>query len=155
MEGPLFESQVSAQCGLHALNHLVGGPQFLPCDLEHACRQVVLETGGLSSDHVSTGGWYSHNVPAQAIQETVPPRWRLLLTPLRAPDLYMFLNDPLILGALVNMNNTHWIALVKHGTFLWRVDSLKTPRILTPEALDELLNEHPNAYPLVLNEYSG
>ena len=38
-----FEGQTLAHCGMHALNNLVGGPQFTPPDMATACVQVVAE----------------------------------------------------------------------------------------------------------------
>lgn len=40
-----FEKQQGARCGQHALNNLVGGPQFNASDLAEGCKQVVAEIG--------------------------------------------------------------------------------------------------------------
>ena len=57
-----FEPQVEAHCGMHALNNLIGAPQFTQDDLQAATAQVIAETDEHISDHVAPGGWYSHSV---------------------------------------------------------------------------------------------
>lgn len=147
-----FERQTDAQCGKHALNNLVGGPQFLETDLLTACLKVIAETDESREDHACAAGWYSHSVLARALQDTVPPRWRLRLSPMLECDLSNFCSNPLIYGALMNQSNVHWISIVKHAGFLWEVDSQATPRRLRDEDLLRLLRQHPSTYPLLDNE---
>ena len=144
-----FERQSLARCGLHALNNIVGGPQFLPADLQAACVAICSETGETAAEHALPNGWYSHSVLARVIQETIPPRWRLELNPLSMADLHTFLLDPLVLGALMNENNLHWTALVKHVGLVWYVDSNAHPQILDSAALTTLLCKFPSCYALV------
>ena len=148
-----FESQVLARCGLHALNNLVGGPQFIPLDLETACAQVCAETDECLSDHAHNDGWYSHSVLARVLQNTVPPRWRLELQALSLRDLQAFFQNPLIYGALINEHDSHWTALVKHAGFVWYVDSKDTPIVLSEAALVSKIEEFPNSYALVDNDF--
>ena len=68
-----FEQQSLARCGMHALNNLVGGPQFVPDDLERACAQVVAESGEPVTDHATSTGWFSHSVLGSVLQELIPP----------------------------------------------------------------------------------
>ena len=75
-EDRCFEQQSLARCGMHALNNLVGGPQFTLGDLDRACSQVVAETGEPVTDHATNTGWFSHSVLGRVLQETIPPRWR-------------------------------------------------------------------------------
>ena len=88
-----FEKQHLAHCGMHALNNLVGGPQFIPLDLQTACAQMCAETGEMASDHSAATGWYSHSVLATALQLAVPPRWRLQLNPMLTSEIHLFLSD--------------------------------------------------------------
>ena len=147
-----FERQTDAQCGKHALNNLIGGPQFLEADLQTACSEVVAETGESREDHACIAGWYSHSVLGRALQDTVPPRWRLRLSPLLECELSDFYTNPLICGALVNQSNIHWICVVKHANFIWEVDSKSAPRRLRKKDLMFLVRSHPCTYPLLDND---
>ena len=150
-----FEAQQLDQCGKHALNNLVGGPQFQHSDLVTASLEILSSIGDAPSEHVHANGWYSHSVLATALQNTVPPRWRLLLQPLTSDHVFHFLHSPTVLGALVNIRNQHWIAIVKHAACLWIVDSLQTPVPLSENEFLKHLHLHPFTYPLVANEYDG
>ena len=57
-----FERQSGAACGQHALNNLVGRPQYLPNDMVEACEQVVQEVGDPAAEHRCGRGWYSFSV---------------------------------------------------------------------------------------------
>ena len=86
---------------------------------------------------------------AVALQNTVPPRWRLLLNPLEKANLFYFISDFGMLGALVNQNNAHWVAIVKHASMLWLVDSCADIVRLSTTALVRLIDEYPSTFPLV------
>ena len=86
------------------------------------------------------------------MQNTVPPRWRLELQPLSLHDLQYFLQNPLIYGALVNENDSHWTAFVKHAGLTWYVDSKDVPRVLADAALVARIEEFPNCCALVDND---
>ena len=51
-----FERQEENKCGRHALNNIIGGPQFLDSDLIAACMDVVAAVGGDPNDHARTDG---------------------------------------------------------------------------------------------------
>jgi len=114
-----------AKCGQHALNNVIGGPQFdeefFDRALKDICGPELLE---LEADHRRGSGWYSHSVLACALQATVPPQWGLAKSPLEAKDYHMLLATDDWLGAIVNQDNQHWFAIVKHAGVLWRVDSV-------------------------------
>ena len=152
-QGRYFERQVAlqARCGQHALNDLIGGMQFTVADLASAAEQVCSETDDAREAHVLPNGWYSHSVLATALQNTVPPPWRLLLSPLLVESLFQFISDPTMLGALVNKANKHWVAVLKHANLLWIVDSLQSRALLSAAALAELVAAHPNVSPVVEN----
>ena len=89
---------------MHALNNLVGGPQFSPADLETTCAQAVAETGESMADHATNTGWYSHSVLGHVLQETIPPRGRPCLSPIDTAEIFQFCKDNLIYGAVINQN---------------------------------------------------
>ena len=92
---------------------------------------------------------------ACVLQETVPPRWRLQLSPMDRADIFQFCNDALIYGALVNQHGQHWIAVVRHAGMLRHVDSCHSPRVLSDLDFATLLYTHPETYPLVDNDHTG
>jgi len=110
-----FERQRGAACGQHALNNMIGRPQFCPDDMVDACRQVVAEVGGRRTAHARGRGWYSHSVLARVLQNTVPPEYRMLVRRVEPStwDALVSLDD--ILGVLVNMNNSHWTIFTMHA----------------------------------------
>ena len=148
-----FELQMEAHCGMHALNNLIGGPQFTQTDLQEATEQVLAETADSISAHVAPGGWYSHSVLARVLQNTIPPKWSLRLNALSQSELLDFCSSPIMAGALLNEDNQHWVAIVRHADCLWHVDSCKLPRRLRQTDLRNLLGRFPNTFPLLLTEY--
>ena len=42
---------MGAACGQHALNNVIGRPQFVQEGMVDACKQVVEEVGGRVTDH--------------------------------------------------------------------------------------------------------
>ena len=143
-----FERQVAAECGQHAVNNVLGGPQYQREAFAAAARQVVAQYGEPEAEHIRPGGWYSHSVLATVLQNTAPAPWKLLFSKLRQTDYHTVLADELICGALVNQDNYHWIALVKHEGVLWEVDSRLFPTPLGREAFRDLLRRYPNTFPV-------
>ena len=47
-----FEKQVDAECGQHALNNVLGGPQYLKDAFTAAAEQVVAEYGQPAAEHI-------------------------------------------------------------------------------------------------------
>ena len=133
-------------------NCLSGGPQFIETDLRTACAQVVAETGDAASNHASDDGWYSHSVLARVLDNTVPPRWRLRLAPMRETELPDFCKNPSICGALVNEGGIHWTAIVKHAHALWHVDSCLSPYELELSDLRTFFHRHPAMHLLLETE---
>ena len=60
-----------------------------------------------------------------------------------------------ICGALVNQNNFHWIALVKHKEQLWHVDSRYSPWPMDEEAFRECLQTHASTFGVARWEHPG
>jgi hypothetical protein len=148
-----FEPQKDARCGQHALNNLLGGPQYDDEGLQAAVDELLADTGDQRGLHQHGAGWYSHGVLAVALQRTVPPKWRLLLKPLVATDWVWLADEALVAGALVNIRNVHWVAIAKHAGFLWYVDSSHRPVIIEAVDYRSILSQHPMAFPIVSNEY--
>ena len=63
--------------------------------------------------------------------------------------------DELICGALVNQNNYHWIALVKHNGLLWHVDSEHFPTPMDEEAFKACLRSYPDTFAVARRERRG
>jgi hypothetical protein len=147
------EQQQEARCGKHALNNVVGSPTFVDEDMEAACSEVLAETGDPQDYHLRVGGWYSHSVLGAVLQRTIPPMWRMLISPLEATDFPQVLHDDLIIGSVVNMDNHHWIGIAKHRGCLWKVDSKERPQVLSEGEYKALLRRHPLTFAIVSNEY--
>lgn len=148
-----FERQGAAPvCGRHALNNLLGGPQFSDADLNIACSMVLAETDDSRSWHVSGGGWYSHSVLGMAF-DTIVPKWRMLASPLLPSSWPSFSNSDAMVGALLNQYGAHWSAMCKHNNYVWHVDSQREPVVLDQEGFARLLRKHPMAFSVATNEH--
>ena len=104
-------------------NALAGEPgvNFTDKDIELACDNVVFESllpdreGGVPSDptchedHMGPSGDYSEQVLAEALRQTF--RYELLLRPLWTNSAVLERDD--IVGAIMNLNNEHWVAVLK------------------------------------------
>ena len=138
-----LERQVQGRCGQHALNNVVGGPQFLEDVFIRAVGYITEETGDPVHMHQADGGWYSYEALAVAVRSTIPVMWRLSERPLTVSQYSRFLFDPACVGAIVNIQNRHWTAIVKHDGDLWDVDSLKEwPRLLDEQSFEVLVGQH-------------
>ena len=151
-----FERQGDAPvCGRHALNNLLGGPQFSDADLNIACDLVLAETGDSRSCHVSGGGWYSHSVLIVAFDTIAPPTWRMLGSPLLPSSWQHFSSCGGMVGVVLNHNGSHWSAICKHNGHVWHADSQCEPAVLGQEGYARLFRKHPMAFPVVANEYQA
>ena len=63
--------------------------------------------------------------------------------------------DELVIGALVNENQAHWIALVKHNGLLWHVDSQNSPWPMDEEVFRACLGSHPSTFAVARRERPG
>ena len=116
--------------------------------MEAAAQVVLATTGGPAHEHMRAGGWYSHSVLATVLGNTAPRHSELRLAALKEGEYDALLHNTRITGALVNQDNTHWIALVKHAGLLWKVDSRLFPTPLGREAFRDLLRQHPHTFPV-------
>ena len=156
--GRFYEEQEPGRafCGRHALNNLLGGPQFDDEALRIACATVCGITGDHEREHLARDGWYSHSVLAQAFDLLHPPPWRSL-TDRVAPGTYdRYLHNEQFVGILLNHGNTHWTTITRWNSNLWHVDSLPGRGIQLlrdSNAFDLVLLHCHAAYPVVLNGY--
>ena len=142
-----FEQQVAAECGRHALNNVLGTAAFSHADLHRTAQQVVGTTGESVSEHVKPGGWYSHSVLARALLTTRDSQ--LLFRTLEKTAYDALMADEQVSGAVVNQDNYHWIALVKHNGLLWEVDSRKAPALMDQQAFRATVERYPNTFAIV------
>ena len=63
------------------------------------------------------------------------------------------MRDDLLLEALVNQDQEHWIALVKHNGGLWHVDSTKFPWKMGEADFREVLRKYPSTFAVALTEH--
>jgi hypothetical protein len=127
-----FEGQEDMKCGRHAVNNLIGGPQFIDQNLESAGSQVCAEYGEPRSMHMSSNGWYSHSVLAKLFDVTSPPLGHLFLRPATESDYHIVLACDDYYGLLVNKGNVHWASIVLHARAgkLFYVDSCYFPTVI-------------------------
>ena len=151
--GKYSERQDSAKCGQHALNNIIGGPVFGDDELSEACTQVLQASQDPEAMHRRAFGWYSHSVLGQCLQNTLPPMYRLLLTPCTQSDWEDLATNPAYHGALVNCANRHWTAVVKHNDLLFYVDSMKEPILHMEADFLSLLGSHPMVFCVVSADY--
>ena len=144
-----FESQESARCGRHAINNLVGTPQFTDADMHTACDLVLGETDDPREMHEKQNGWYSHSVLGAVFDLACPPTWRMLA----APQLHCGYADLMastdICGVIVNQDGAHWTCVVKHAGVLWHVDSMTAPETLTGKQYERLARSCPMCFAVV------
>ena len=114
-----------ARCGQHALNNVIGSPQFNEQFFDQAVGVICGdEWRDDEAAHRRDSGWYSHGVLAQALQWTNPVQWVMSTSPLEAEDYRSLLDAEDCLGAIVNQGNVHWVAIVRHKKMLWLVNSV-------------------------------
>jgi len=112
-----YEIQVGGWCGMHALNHYLGGPYITPDSCRRACSQVVVAlseaAGGRAEDsshHLDQeSGWLSIDVINILDQALFGFQVEGCSTPL---DEWATLGDG---TALVNWNKQHWTVLTSRS----------------------------------------
>eukprot|EP00930_Biecheleria_cincta_P083115 TRINITY_DN7274_c0_g1_i2.p1 TRINITY_DN7274_c0_g1~~TRINITY_DN7274_c0_g1_i2.p1 ORF type:complete len:320 (-),score=36.11 TRINITY_DN7274_c0_g1_i2:15-836(-) len=144
--GRYFEKQEMAKCGKHAVNNLLGMPQFLDEDLARTAADLCAETGEPLFRHISARGWYSIDVMTRLFDITAPPLGRVLLRPCVPGDYRCLMETDLYYGILVNHNGRHWVCILRHNGFLWYVDSVYMPRSITHDEFQEILLMYPRSY---------
>ena len=148
-----FERQREAQCGLHALNNIIG-PILTDDDMEFALINFLeesAETGFETRDlHTRPGGWFSIEVLSNVLRTAFMAKFDRIVY---AVSLWVARDHPDDIyaencaGALVNVGGAHWTCVRYALGRLWYVDSLQEgPRPLTHPAWLRLLGKHPGTY---------
>ena len=131
-------------------------------DFEHSL-QIFLASSqqeGLHDSpalHSRPGGWYSSEVIAQAISAISMRKAGKVEYDLKLQPLYV---DPVLIhrcvGALVNLDDEHWVALKAISGKIWLLDSLKKkPRLLQEGEYLAYVNKRRAAYPIYWAEDMG
>ena len=150
-----FERQIpgQAKCGQHALNNIIGGPQYDDEFLEAAWQTVEAQLPGEPERlHRRADGWYSHSVLAAALDLTMPPMWRLLFRPVCNEDWKAVSIEEEVAGVLVNVGNVHWSAIVRRAEHVFYVDSLYLPHLILQKDFERILELHPMSFLIVKAE---
>jgi hypothetical protein len=141
-----WEQQEQMKCGRHAVNNLMGGPQFIDGDLEAAGEAVCIDTGEPRKLHIAANGWYSLEVLARLLDMTNPPVGQLLLRPCNAGAYSAICNGEQYRGCLVNLRNRHWVCIVPHNGHVFYVDSLHAPVTITEDDFGSILDKFPMTF---------
>jgi len=151
-----FEAQCpGGKCGQHALNNLIGGPQYDDKFMEAAFRLVLEELPGEPERlHMRGAGWYSHSVLAKALDVTVPPTFRMLSRPAESSDWQALIAREDVLGILCNVRNRHWATIAKENDHVFYVDSLALPVLLVEDDFVSILANHPMSFVIIANASS-
>ena len=127
------------------------GVQFLKIGLRAACNTVQESNGDEVRLHRIGAAWCSHSVLAEALQRVVPPSWRMLARPFLRDQWSLFMDNPDVVGAVVNVANSHWTVLVEHATLGWYVDSQYLPVIITEMDCHDIVSRNPITCLVVVN----
>jgi len=125
-----FERQVAGRRGMHALNNALGLAFAGEEDLVFACDEWLRASHheGLPevrARHMNAHGWYSIEVMSTCLNTTAMRvrgriEYELCFEPLRVrPEILQ-----VAVGALVNIDGRHWVALRFIDGVVWLLDSL-------------------------------
>jgi hypothetical protein len=112
-----------------------------------ARREGLLEP---RSENYKPGGWFSSEVIAHALNTTAMNKHGKILYVLELKTLYL---EPTkihgVIGALVNLGNTHWAALRSVAGQIWYLDSLEqNPSQMSFDQYCIFINKHKAAFPI-------
>ena len=104
--------------------------------------------------HAGPGGWYSVEVMCHALNTASMQKKGRIEHVLELRPLYL---DPQLIhicsGAIVNIDNQHWIAIRSIGGQIWKLDSLsKYPEKLAQNEYISLVNKRRASYPIMMAE---
>jgi hypothetical protein len=152
-----FERQVSAQCGLRALNHAMGCPRFGTVEVANALSWMEFQSKFPDSEfvgpsqfeaslHVTPMGDYSEEMLATMLEQTA--EYQLLMRPL-SPETVSLLQTAPHIAALIHMPG-HWTTLRWVEGQWVHFDSLQRgPCIWSQQDVDVfLLRSDVAAYPI-------
>jgi len=142
-----FERQEGLRCGLHALNNALGSHYLDAIDMPRAVQAFLFENSELGDnirDHLEPEGDYSIEIMSMVLRTKAMDafgtlRWQMdIQRAMTAEDLHG------CIGAVVNLEGRHWVALRPLAQGFLYLDSLEElPRELNDEELDSLLAAHP------------
>ena len=137
IEDLYHERQREGQCGIHALNNLLGvtlfdQPSMILAGeryLEDKAADGGLQDGETLATHMRNSGWYSIEVMAFAVGSicrlfnTEEHKYAMSIA---ANDARAILTsaDPLCCGALVNHMGHHWSAIRKFDAYLVHIATI-------------------------------
>ena len=147
-----FETQEDLKCGRHAVNNVMGGPQFVDADVHRAVDEVVSDVGESQDQHAGPRGWYSHSTLANQFELTLPC-WVLQLQPAKPCDYDQVVESTNVCGILINIANAHWVCVCKEKGALFYVDSLHAPTIIGRSDFEQIITKYPMSFPVVTNEF--
>ena len=64
------------------------------------------------------------------LQNSVPPMWRVSARRASAASWVQLESKDTVLGALINLNNEHWVSVCKDSGFVFYCDSKRAPHII-------------------------
>ena len=150
-----FEHQVSAHCGLHAINNAVGFELLQAASMNIACTEYLAEmlregTFEHPDMHIGPSGDYSEAVMAFALRHHTNTYELDLNSPVLQIELSkMCIFAPNVCGIIVNKQQRHWVTIKEVEGDLWLLDSQELPVKLTYEAYLEFLSIYGPAFPLL------
>jgi hypothetical protein len=147
-----WENQVDGRCGQHALNNMLGGPQYDADNFKTAVAEILLEIGGTEHDHMNKHGWYSHSALSAMLQNSVPPMWRVSVRRATAASWVQLKHEDTALGALINLNNEHWVSVCKDSGFVFYCDSKYAPHIIDVDDWEAILLRFPDTSLVVAHD---
>ena len=150
---PYFEQESQARCGMRALNNAIGRALHTPASMSHAC-DVYLKSArhkGLvevRATHEKPNGWYSTEVLAQAVTTRSLSvaghvEYALNWEPLRFNARALQTS----VGAIVNVDNMHWVALKWVDNHVWLLDEQEPrPIAMSWQSYVFFIHRHRDAY---------
>ena len=150
-----FERQRAAHCGMHALNNAVGWAWQTEEDMQFALDNYLhtMRFEGVQEIRAKNGtssGWYSSEVLCHAVQTTSMRKadrleYEMKLEPLHTNPAWI----RECIGAVVNIEDIHWVALRYDGEAIWLFDSQESePQALTSKEYEEYIKRWRNAFPI-------
>ncbi len=150
-----FEKQERALCGMHCLNNALGFQFAKEEDMRFALEDYLTTTkheglNEIRSMHAKPSGWFSSEVMSNAINTTSMRRFGSVRYVMEIKPLLI---DPNIIhrviGAIVNKDNNHWVALRSINGKIWYFDSkAKHPTTMTQNEYVSFVHLRKAAYPI-------
>ena len=147
-----FEPQNKIVGGMHSLNNTVGEPHFDRTFCDAACAIVCAITGEHPLHHKSKSVGYSASGLQKILALAFPSKWRMLMRNVVPNDWSRFTSFDDVVGILVNIEEGHWVSIVKVNGFVFYVDPIYWPRLLMYCEFQEFILSQPAAYFVITND---